>query len=337
MPWDFETEPEFEEKLAWMRAFIDGELIPLEPIFDELPADEWRVVKRHLQDQVKAEGLWGAFLDPKLGGQGLGQLKLALMSEIIGRCMMSMTIFGVQAPDSGNMELLAHGATDAQKERWLWPNLRGEISSAFALTEPFLAGADPTVIGTTAIEGRRRVGDRRPQVVHHERVGRRHRAGVRRDQPRGPPAPARVDVRRARPGRRAWRSCVTSARWRTPTSSSGARATTPRSSSDDCRVPADHLIGAARRGVRARAAAARRRSHPPRDALARPGAAVARHHVRTRGLPHVARQAARAAPDGPGLRRAVAHGDPVGAAAHVPDRVEDGQVRRGAQCAPTSA
>ena len=99
---------------------------------------------------MKAQGLWGAFLDPKLGGAGFGQLKLALMSEIIGRCMMSMTIFGVQAPDSGNMELLAHGATDAQKERWLWPNLRGEISSAFALTEPFLAGADPTVIGTTA-------------------------------------------------------------------------------------------------------------------------------------------------------------------------------------------
>jgi acyl-CoA dehydrogenase len=65
------------------------------------------------------------------------------MSEIIGRCMMSMTIFGVQAPDSGNMELLAHGATDAQKERWLWPNLRGEISSAFALTEPFLGGRRP--------------------------------------------------------------------------------------------------------------------------------------------------------------------------------------------------
>ena len=150
MAWDFETEPEFEEQLAWMRAFIDRELIPLEPIFDELPENDWLPVKRHLQDQVKAQGLWGAFLDPKLGGQGLGQLKLALMSEIIGRCMMSMTIFGVQAPDSGNMELLAHGATDAQKERWLWPNLRGEISSAFALTEPFLAGADHTVIATTA-------------------------------------------------------------------------------------------------------------------------------------------------------------------------------------------
>jgi acyl-CoA dehydrogenase len=163
MAWDFETEPEFAEQLAWMRAFIDRELIPLEPIFDQLPAGEWRVVQRHLQDQVKGQGLWGAFLDPNLGGLGFGQLKLALMSEIIGRCMMSMTIFGVQAPDTGNMELLAHGATDAQKERWLWPNLRGDISSAFALTEPFFAGADPTVIGTTAtkdgeewvIEGRK--------------------------------------------------------------------------------------------------------------------------------------------------------------------------------------
>src|SRR6478736_277444 len=133
-----------------MRDFIDSELIPLEPILRELTPAEWAPVKAYLQDQVKEQGLWGAFLDPKLGGAGFGQLKLALMSEIIGRCMISMTIFGVQAPDSGNMELLAHGATEEQKERWLWPNLRGEISSAFALTEPFHAGADPTVIGTTA-------------------------------------------------------------------------------------------------------------------------------------------------------------------------------------------
>jgi len=150
MAWDFETDAEFAEQLAWMRQFIDTQLIPLEPIYDGLPRDQWRAVQAYLQRQVKERGLWGAFLDAKLGGSGFGQLKLALMSEIIGRCMMSMGIFGVQAPDSGNMELLAHGATDAQKERWLWPNLRGEISSAFALTEPFLAGADPTVIGTTA-------------------------------------------------------------------------------------------------------------------------------------------------------------------------------------------
>ncbi|MDT5171359.1 MAG: acyl-CoA dehydrogenase [Mycobacterium sp.] len=150
MAWDFETEPEFEEKLKWMRSFIDSELIPLEPLVRDLPPAEWAVVQRHLQDRVKSRGLWGGFLDPKLGGAGFGQLKLALMSEIIGRCMYSMNIFGVQAPDSGNIELLAHGATDSQKARWLFPNLRGEISSAFALTEPFLAGADPTVIATTA-------------------------------------------------------------------------------------------------------------------------------------------------------------------------------------------
>ena len=151
MGWDFETEPEFQEQLDWMREFIDSQIVPLEPVLDELPADEWKLVRDHLRQQVKDRGLWGAFLDPKLGGQGFGQLKLALMSEQIGRSMVSMTIFGVQAPDSGNMELLAHGATDEQKERWLLPNLRGEITSAFALTEPFNAGADPTKISTTAV------------------------------------------------------------------------------------------------------------------------------------------------------------------------------------------
>ena len=150
MGWDFETEPEFQEQLDWMRELIDSEIIPLEPVLDELPADEWKAVRDHLRQKVKDRGLWGAFLDPKLGGQGFGQLKLALMSEQIGRSMVSMTIFGVQAPDSGNMELLAHGATDEQKARWLVPNLNGEITSAFALTEPFNAGADPTKISTTA-------------------------------------------------------------------------------------------------------------------------------------------------------------------------------------------
>ena len=243
MAWDFETEPEFEEQLEWMRAFIDSELIPLEPICDELPPDEWSVVKRHLQDQVKARGLWGAFLDPELGGPGFGQLKLALMSEIIGRCMMSMRIFGVQAPDSGNMELLAHGATDAQKERWLWPNLRGEISSAFALTEPFLAGADPTVHRHDRGQGRRRVGDQRAQVVHHQRLGRRHHPGVRRDQPRGPPAPARLDVRSCptgTPGMEIVRDIGTMAH---PDVEYGRPGNHAEIIFRDCRVPADHLIG----------------------------------------------------------------------------------------------
>ena len=151
MAWDFETDPEFQEELDWMREFIDAEIIPLEPILEERSRAEIAPVLELLRSKVKARGLWGAFLDPQLGGQGFGQLKLALMSEQIGRSMFSMLVFGVQAPDSGNMELMAHGATEEQKERWLWPNLRGEITSAFALTEPFNAGADPTKISTTAV------------------------------------------------------------------------------------------------------------------------------------------------------------------------------------------
>lgn len=81
MAWDFETEPEFAEKLDWMRRFVDEQIIPLEPILDELAPEDWRAVRRHLQEQVQEQGLWGAFLDTKLGGTGLGQMKLALMSE----------------------------------------------------------------------------------------------------------------------------------------------------------------------------------------------------------------------------------------------------------------
>ena len=65
MAWDFETEPEFEEDLAWMRAFIEREIIPLEPLFDQLPPDEWQIVKRHLQDQVKATRPLGGLPRPE--------------------------------------------------------------------------------------------------------------------------------------------------------------------------------------------------------------------------------------------------------------------------------
>jgi alkylation response protein AidB-like acyl-CoA dehydrogenase len=150
MAWDFETEPAFQKQLDWMRRFIDETLVPLEPVLDELPPEEWAVVKRHLQRQVKAQGLWACHLGPELGGLGFGQMKLALMHELIGRCPHSMEIFGNQAPDSGNTELLAVGASEAQKERWLWPNLEGSLRSAFALTEPFEAGTDPTRLRTTA-------------------------------------------------------------------------------------------------------------------------------------------------------------------------------------------
>jgi acyl-CoA dehydrogenase len=95
-----------------------------------------------LRDQVKARGLFACHLDPSLGGKGYGQLKLALMNEIIGRASWAPTVFGCAAPDTGNAEILALYGTPEQKQRFLQPLLDGEIVSTFAMTEP-QAGADP--------------------------------------------------------------------------------------------------------------------------------------------------------------------------------------------------
>jgi acyl-CoA dehydrogenase len=152
MAWDFATEPEFESKLEWMRTFVSEEVMPLEVL--DLSAEQYRRAVRPLQDEVKAQGLWAAHLDPELGGQGFGQVKLGLMHEILGECYYAPSVFGNNAPDSGNAELIAIAGTDEQKKKWLRPLLDGEIRSAFSMTEPG-AGADPTMIKTRA----ERVGD----------------------------------------------------------------------------------------------------------------------------------------------------------------------------------
>jgi acyl-CoA dehydrogenase len=86
-----------------------------------------------------------------LGGQGYGQVKLGLMHEIEGASVWAPTVFGNQAPDSGNSEVLATFGTEAQKKRWLQPLLDGQIRSAFSMTEPNTAGSDPTLLSTTAV------------------------------------------------------------------------------------------------------------------------------------------------------------------------------------------
>ncbi|NND66047.1 MAG: acyl-CoA dehydrogenase [Halioglobus sp.] len=151
MAWDFETDPAFQEKLDWARTFVAEELIPLEPIMGDFTPEQWRAVQEPLKQQVKDQGLWACHLEAELGGQGFGQLALAQMNLITGRCPFAQEIFGNMAPDSGNSELLAEGGTEQQKEKWLWPNLRGDIRSAFAITEPFVASTDPTQITTTAV------------------------------------------------------------------------------------------------------------------------------------------------------------------------------------------
>jgi acyl-CoA dehydrogenase len=150
--WDFETEPEYAAKLAWARSFVDNEIIPMET----LTVDDATLVKlvAPLQQEVKRQGLWAAHLPPELGGMGYGQVRLGLLHEVLGRTFLAPLVFGNNAPDSGNAELLAIGIEETgrgdQREEFLEPLLSGRIRSAFSMTEPG-AGADPTMIATTAV------------------------------------------------------------------------------------------------------------------------------------------------------------------------------------------
>jgi acyl-CoA dehydrogenase len=149
MAWDFSTDADFEPQLEWMRGFVRDEILPLETL--DLDEVRLRAAMAPLQEQVKQRGLWAAHLDRELGGGGFGQVRLALMHEIIGISFLAPLAFGNQAPDSGNAELLAVAATAEQRDRWLRPLLDGSIRSCFAMTEPG-AGADPTLLTTTAVE-----------------------------------------------------------------------------------------------------------------------------------------------------------------------------------------
>ncbi|SDF07505.1 acyl-CoA dehydrogenase family protein [Pseudonocardia oroxyli] len=148
MAWDFSTEPEFEKKLAWMRGFVREEIYPIETL--DLSPEQYARITAPLKEQVKDQGLWAAHLPPELGGGGFGQVKLGLMHEILGASRFAPGIFGNQAPDSGNAELLAIGGSPEQKEQWMFPLLRGELRSCFSMTEPG-AGADPTLLTTRAV------------------------------------------------------------------------------------------------------------------------------------------------------------------------------------------
>ena len=153
MAWDFETEPAFQEELDWADAFVRERVEPLDFVLgDPYDKGDERAIAlvRPLQDQVKARGLWAAHLGPELGGQGYGQVKLALLNERLGRSRWAPSVFGCQAPDSGNAEILAHFGSEEHKARYLRPLLEGAVSSCYSMTEPH-AGADPTLFTTRAV------------------------------------------------------------------------------------------------------------------------------------------------------------------------------------------
>jgi acyl-CoA dehydrogenase len=132
---------------ARYRAFMEEHVYPHERA---LSADDHELI-RSLQAKVKDAGLWAPHVPPEAGGTGKGFLAYALLNEEIGRSTYAQLVFGCQAPDAGNAEILHMFGTPEQKDRWLFPLVAGEIRSFFSMTEPEVPGSDPTTLRARAV------------------------------------------------------------------------------------------------------------------------------------------------------------------------------------------
>lgn len=157
MAWGFESDEDVAAELDWVETFIREEVEPVDDVVEHAwnPRDPIRnALIRPLQQTVRERGLWACHLGPELGGKEYGQLRLALLNEKLGRTHSGPVVFGCQAPDSGNAEILAHYGTEHLRRTYLDPLVAGDIVSCFSMTEPH-GGSDPTGFRTTA----RRDGD----------------------------------------------------------------------------------------------------------------------------------------------------------------------------------
>jgi alkylation response protein AidB-like acyl-CoA dehydrogenase len=132
------------------RAFLDEHVVPAERALnrEDGAAD---ALLAELRERARGEGLWAPHVPAEAGGSGRGFLAYALLNEEIGRSVWAQLVFGCQAPDAGNAEILHLFGTEEQKERWLRPLVAGEVRSFFSMTEPDVAGSDPTTLRTRAV------------------------------------------------------------------------------------------------------------------------------------------------------------------------------------------
>ncbi len=157
---DFALSPRAQDYLDRLREFIATEVAPVEAHIRAArkasPTVDWTVPAeyRELQRKARAAGLWNLFLPDAELGAGLTNVEYAPLAEEMGRSPFNAGVFNCDAPDTGNMEVLYHYGSAAQKERWLTPLLAGEIRSAFCMTEPDVASSDATNMAATAtVEG----------------------------------------------------------------------------------------------------------------------------------------------------------------------------------------
>jgi len=160
---DFVLPPEIEDVRQRIRRFVEERLIPLEA--DRANYDEHENIAPHvlaeMRKAAKAEGLWALQMPKAVGGQGLPRIGMAACYEEMNRSIFGPVVFNAAAPDDGNMMILDRVLPEAMKEEWLLPIVRGEVQSAFAMTEPDGCGSDPGLTYTRA----ERVGNDRWRIT----------------------------------------------------------------------------------------------------------------------------------------------------------------------------
>src|SRR5216684_6149753 len=146
---DFTLPPEVLAVRERVRAFMENEVAAAEARMRQ--EGGWRKGYAALREKARATGLWAPHMPPEWGGMGLGALAMAFVSAECGRTLMGAYVLNCHAPDEGNMHTLLHHATEEQKVRYLRPLVDGKVRSCFAMTEPEVAGSDPTGIRTAAV------------------------------------------------------------------------------------------------------------------------------------------------------------------------------------------
>ena len=145
--------------LSSLKEFIRDRVVPLDEEFlrEVENGDRWTLTARQseilrtLKHDAKSKGLWNLWLTGEHGGANLTTVEYAYLAEEMGKSHLAPEVFNCNAPDTGNMELLIRYGSERMKEKWLGPLMRGEIRSAFLMTEPNVASSDATNISMSCV------------------------------------------------------------------------------------------------------------------------------------------------------------------------------------------